>query len=60
MTKTATKASTNKQQEIQRIISKLSKAVAQHKLKPGQRLVEAQIVEALMLTEIMCNQHYND
>ncbi|WP_160061407.1 GntR family transcriptional regulator [Psychromonas sp. L1A2] len=47
MTKTATKASTNKQQEIQRIISKLSKAVAQHKLKPGQRLVEAQIVEAL-------------
>jgi len=42
-----TKVATNKQQEIQRIISTLSKAVAQHKLKPGQRLVEAQIVEAL-------------
>jgi len=41
------KVVTNKQQEIQRIITTLSKAIAQHKLKPGQRLVEAQIVEAL-------------
>jgi len=41
------KVATNKQQEIQRIIHTLSKAVAQHKLTPGQRLVEAQIVDAL-------------
>lgn len=47
MKKVVTKASTNKQKEIERIISSLSRAIAQHKLKPGQRLVEAQIVEAL-------------
>lgn len=41
------KASTNKQQEVQRIIDTLAKGIAQHRLKPGQRLVEAQIVEAL-------------
>ncbi len=40
-------ASTHKQKEVQRIMAALSKAVAQHKLKPGQRLVEAQIVSAL-------------
>ncbi|WP_413702024.1 GntR family transcriptional regulator [Psychromonas sp. KJ10-10] len=47
MKKVVTKASTNKQKEIERIISSLSRAIAQHKLKPGQRLVEAQIVDAL-------------
>lgn len=47
MTKMVTKTSTNKQQEIERIIRSLSRAIAQHKLKPGQRLVEAQIVNAL-------------
>lgn len=40
-------ASTHKQKEVQRIMAALSTAVAQHKLKPGQRLVEAQIVSAL-------------
>ncbi|MCU4677400.1 GntR family transcriptional regulator [Catenovulum sp. 2E275] len=38
---------TAKQQEVQRIMDTISKAVAQHRLKPGQRLVEAQIVESL-------------
>ena len=47
MTKMVIKTSTNKQQEIERIIRSLSRAIAQHKLKPGQRLVEAQIVNAL-------------
>ncbi|MTD28634.1 GntR family transcriptional regulator [Erwinia sorbitola] len=36
-----------RQQEVQRIIDALSMAIAQHRLKPGVRLVEAQIVEAL-------------
>lgn len=36
-----------KQQEVQRIVDALSSAIAQHRLKPGMRLVEAQIVEAL-------------
>ncbi|QKJ85025.1 GntR family transcriptional regulator [Paramixta manurensis] len=40
-------ATTLKQREVQRIIDKLSKAIAQHRLRPGSRLVEAQIVEAL-------------
>lgn len=40
-------ASTHKQQEVQRIMGALSTAIAQHKLKPGQRLIEAQIVSAL-------------
>jgi len=41
------KSPSSKQLEIKRIISTLSKAIAQHTLKPGQRLIEAQIVEAL-------------
>lgn len=36
-----------KQQEVQRIFESLSKAIAQHLLPPGTRLVEAQIVESL-------------
>ncbi|CAE6931767.1 COG1802 Transcriptional regulators [Vibrio sp. B1FLJ16] len=47
MVTSRSKASTHKQQEVQRIMGSLSKAIAQHKLKPGQRLVEAQIVAAL-------------
>lgn len=38
---------TAKQREVQRIVDALSLAIAQHRLKPGRRLVEAQIVEAL-------------
>ncbi|RLM04010.1 GntR family transcriptional regulator [Gibbsiella quercinecans] len=38
---------TAKQREVQRIVEALSVAIAQHRLKPGARLVEAQIVEAL-------------
>lgn len=38
---------TRKQQEVQRIVEALSLAIAQHRLTPGRRLVEAQIVEAL-------------
>ncbi len=41
------KSQTSKQAEVQRIIDALSKAIAQHRLRPGTRLVEAQIVEAL-------------
>jgi len=37
----------NKQTEVNRIISAISEAIAQHKLKPGQKLVEAKIVDAL-------------
>lgn len=36
-----------KQREVQRIVDTLARAVAQHRLKPGQRLVEAQIVDTL-------------
>lgn len=32
---------------MQRIVDLISKAIAQHRLKPGQRLVESQIVESL-------------
>ncbi|MCC3701709.1 GntR family transcriptional regulator [Rouxiella badensis] len=38
---------TAKQQEVKRIVDVLSKAIAQHRLRPGARLIEAQIVEAL-------------
>ncbi len=38
---------TAKQREVQRIVDALSLAIAQHRLTPGRRLVEAQIVEAL-------------
>lgn len=36
-----------RQQEVQRIVDSLSMAIAQHRLKPGMRLVEAQIVDVL-------------
>ncbi|MEI2602359.1 GntR family transcriptional regulator [Erwinia aphidicola] len=39
--------SSARQQEVQRIVDALSVAIAQHRLKPGVRLVESQIVEAL-------------
>lgn len=38
---------TAKQLEVQRIVDVLSLAIAQHRLPPGTRLVEAQIVETL-------------
>lgn len=41
------KVATSKQQEVQRIVDALSTAIAQHRLKPGTRLVEAQIVDVL-------------
>nr|WP_024965302.1 GntR family transcriptional regulator [Pantoea sp. IMH] len=41
------KVATTKQQEVQRIVEALSIAIAQHRLKPGVRLIEAQIVEVL-------------
>jgi DNA-binding GntR family transcriptional regulator len=43
----ASKNVSEKQREVRRIADTLAQAVAQHRLKPGQRLVEAQIVEAL-------------
>lgn len=36
-----------RQQEVQRIVDSLSMAIAQHRLKPGMRLVETQIVDVL-------------
>ena len=41
------KVVSSKQQEVQRIADVLSTAIAQHRLRPGVRLVEAHIVEAL-------------
>jgi DNA-binding GntR family transcriptional regulator len=38
---------TPRQKEIKRIYDSLTMAIAQHKLRPGTRLIEAQIVEAL-------------
>src|SRR5690606_42031778 len=38
---------TSKQIEVQRIVDALSKAIAQHRLPPGTRLIEAQIVDTL-------------
>jgi DNA-binding GntR family transcriptional regulator len=43
----AEKTVTAKQQEVQRIVEALAKAIAQHRLPPGMRLIEAQIVESL-------------
>ncbi|QNH03345.1 GntR family transcriptional regulator [Pseudomonas sediminis] len=43
----AEKTVTAKQQEVQRIVDALAKAIAQHRLPPGMRLIEAQIVESL-------------
>lgn len=36
-----------KKQEVERIVETLSLAIAQHRLKPGMRLIEAQIVDVL-------------
>lgn len=41
------KTVTSKQVEVQRIVDVLFKAIAQHRLPPGTRLIEAQIVETL-------------
>lgn len=41
------KVVSSKQQEVQRIAEMLANAIAQHRLRPGVRLVEAQIVETL-------------
>lgn len=38
---------TEKQKEIKRIVHELTCAITQHKLRPGTRLIESQIVEAL-------------
>jgi len=38
---------TPRQKEIKRIVDALTLAIAQHKLRPGTRLIEAQIVETL-------------
>ena len=38
---------TAKQLEVQRIVDVLSKAIAQQRLRPGTRLVESQLVDAL-------------
>ncbi|WPP02103.1 GntR family transcriptional regulator [Pseudomonas sp. HR96] len=38
---------TAKQLEVQRIVDVLSRGVAQHRLRPGTRLIEAQIVDTL-------------
>jgi len=43
----AAKTVTSKQAEVQRIVDVLFKAIAQHRLPPGTRLIEAQIVETL-------------
>lgn len=43
----ATPLRTSKQKEVERIIESLSRAIAQHLLPPGTRLVEAQIVDSL-------------
>ncbi|KAA8996912.1 GntR family transcriptional regulator [Affinibrenneria salicis] len=42
-----TRGVTAKQREVQRIVDALSIAIAQHRLKPGTRLIEAQIVDVL-------------
>ncbi|BES69511.1 GntR family transcriptional regulator [Marinobacter nanhaiticus D15-8W] len=38
---------TSKQKEVQRIMDVLARAIAQHRLPPGTRLIEAQIVDTL-------------
>lgn len=38
---------TPKQREVNRVVEALTKAIEQHKLRPGTRLIEAQIVEVL-------------
>jgi DNA-binding GntR family transcriptional regulator len=41
------RSTTFKNKEIQRVIDTLTRAIAQHRIPPGMRLVEAQIVESL-------------
>ncbi|MEI2267267.1 GntR family transcriptional regulator [Erwinia sp. CGal63] len=41
------KVSSSKQQEVQRIVETISNAISQRRLKPGTRLIEAQIVDVL-------------
>lgn len=41
------RSATFKDKEIQRVIDALARAIAEHRLPPGMRLVEAQIVESL-------------
>src|SRR5476649_2678113 len=43
----STNTTTAKQLEVQRIAEILSKAIAQQRLRPGTRLVESQLVDAL-------------
>jgi len=38
---------TPKQREVNRVVDALTQAIGQHKLRPGTRLIEAQIVESL-------------
>lgn len=38
---------TPKQREVNRVVDALTQSIGQHKLRPGTRLIEAQIVEAL-------------
>lgn len=38
---------TPKQREVNRVVDGLTQAIGQHKLRPGTRLIEAQIVESL-------------
>lgn len=45
--KTMNRTATAKQREVTRIVDILAQAIAQHRLRPGTRLVEAHIVEAL-------------
>lgn len=45
--KVMNKVLTPKQREVNRIVDALTQAIAQHKLRPGTRLIEAQIVESL-------------
>lgn len=42
-----TKILTPKQREVNRVVDALTQAIGQHKLRPGTRLIEAQIVESL-------------
>ena len=41
------RTATTKQREVTRIVDILAQAIAQHRLRPGTRLIEAHIVEAL-------------
>ena len=45
--KVMNKTLTPKQREVNRVVDALTQAIAQHKLRPGTRLIEAQIVDSL-------------